>query len=92
MPGRSIFVLRMRVNRPFPSACRIVPRTGRKPKLKSQVKPLVDEILGTSRQGYGYPQTSWTAALVRFHLKQARGMDASEATLWRVHLRPAGSG
>lgn len=65
------------------------PHTGRKPRLKVQVEPLMDEVLSLDPQAQGYAQTTWTADLVRFHLKNAHGIVCSVPTIRRA-LRQRG--
>lgn len=65
------------------------PHKGRTPRLKVQVEPLMDEILSLDPQAQGYAQTTWTADLMRFHLKNAHGLACSVPTIRRA-LRQRG--
>ena len=65
------------------------PHTGRTPRLKVHVEPLMDEVLSLDPQAQGYAQTTWTADLVRFHLQKAHGLVCSVPTIRRA-LRQRG--
>lgn len=62
-------------------------RSGRPPLLTDEVEWSLRSLLGRSPQDFGYPDTSWTAPLLRAELGRELGWTASQGTLRRALRR-----
>jgi transposase len=57
------------------------PRSGRPRGKRQAVEELVRQVMDTHPTQYGYQAEGWTAALLRHHLKAARSIEVSDATV-----------
>src|SRR5262245_9766851 len=71
-----------------PAALEEGTRPGRPTLLAQSHRDLLEGLLAASPQDLGYPDTTWTVPLLRFHLRRHGGLLASEDTirreLWRL--------
>jgi transposase len=57
------------------------PRSGRPPTVAGVIDPLIADVIDGGPRGFGYHSTVWTAPLLRRHLEQAHGVEASRRSI-----------
>jgi len=60
------------------------PRSGRPPACQEAVKAALSSLMETDPRGHGYRYPTWTVPLLRHHLQEVCGIDASETTIRRA--------